>query len=145
MHTLQAIPSFFAVPKKALWLMTALICGVVLSLTAATSNALDLVAFAGIAGPLTAALTQLASLAPGVKALIGFIGFVVALVSLAGSTEVFQPTPPQRRLMQSRPLIQTATVERPETFILCRLSGKVPAPRLGASQQPNHRTHRGGV
>jgi hypothetical protein len=84
MHTLQAIPSFFAVPKKALWLLTALICGVVLSLTAATSDALDLVAFAGIAGPLTAALTQLASLAPGVKALIGFIGFVVALVSLAG-------------------------------------------------------------
>ena len=84
MHTLQAIPSFFAVPKKAPWLMTALICGVVLSLMAATSEALDLVAFAGIAGPLTAALTQLATLAPGVKALIGFIGFVVALVSLAG-------------------------------------------------------------
>ena len=83
MHTLQAIPSFFAVPKRALWLMTALICGVVLSLTAATSYALDLVAFAGIAGPLTAALTQLATLAPGVKAPIGFIGFVVALVSLA--------------------------------------------------------------
>src|SRR5437762_13821625 len=81
MHTLQAIPSFFAVPKKALWLMTALICGVVLSLTAATGYALDLVAFAGIAGPLTAALTQLATLAPGVKALIGFIGFVVALRS----------------------------------------------------------------
>jgi len=84
MHTLQATPSFFAVSKKAPWLMTALICGVVLSLTAATSDALDLVAFAGIAGPLTAALTQLATLAPGVKALIGFIGFVVALVSLAG-------------------------------------------------------------
>ena len=42
------------------------------------------VRLAGIAGPLTAALTQLATLAPGVKALIGFIGFVVALVSLAG-------------------------------------------------------------
>src|SRR3989442_12166680 len=84
MHTLQATPVVFAVPKKSLWLMTALICGVVLSLTAATSYALDLVAFAGIAGPLTAALTQLASLAPGVKALIGFIGFVVALWSPAG-------------------------------------------------------------
>ena len=55
MHTLQATPSFFAIPKKALWLMTALVCGAVLSLTAATSYALDLVAFAGIAGPLTAA------------------------------------------------------------------------------------------
>src|SRR5256884_9976686 len=84
MHTLQAMPSFFAVPKKALWLMTALVCGVMLSLTAATSYALDLVAFAGIAGPLTAALTQLATLAPGVKALIGFIGFVVALGSPPG-------------------------------------------------------------
>ena len=84
MHTLQATPSVFAAPKKALWPMTALICGVVLSLTTATTYALDLVAFAGIAGPLTAALAQLATLAPGVKALIGFIGFVVALVSLAG-------------------------------------------------------------
>jgi hypothetical protein len=70
MHTLQATPIAFAVPKKALWLMTALICSVVLSLTAATTYALDLVAFAGIAGPLTAALAQLATLAPGVKALI---------------------------------------------------------------------------
>ena len=84
MYTLQATPSFFSVLKKALWLLTPLVCGVVLSLTAVTSDALDLVAFAGIAGPLTAALTQLATLAPGVKALIGFIGFVVALVSLAG-------------------------------------------------------------
>jgi len=51
-----------------------------------------------------------------------------ALVSLAGSTEVFQPTPPQRRLMQSRPLTQTATVERPGTFILCRLSARYRRP-----------------
>ena len=84
MQTLLATPVVLAVPKKALWLMTALICGAVLSLTAATSYALDLVAFAGISGPLTAALTQLATSGPGVKALIGFIGFVVALVSLAG-------------------------------------------------------------
>ena len=81
MHTLQAIPSFFAVPKRALWLMTALICGVVLSLTAATSYALDLVAFAGIAGPLTAALTQLATLAPGVKA--GHCGYSQRLLAYA--------------------------------------------------------------
>lgn len=84
MHTLQATPVAFAVPKRALWLITALICSVVLSLTTATTYALDLVTFAGITGPLTAALTQLATLSPGVKALIGFIGFVVALVSLAG-------------------------------------------------------------
>lgn len=55
-----------------------------IAFVAGACDALDLVAFAGISGPLTAALTQLASLAPGVKALIGFIGFVVALVSLAG-------------------------------------------------------------
>jgi hypothetical protein len=47
------------------------------------SHALDLVAFTGITGPLTAALTQIASLGPGIKALVGFVGFVVALISLA--------------------------------------------------------------
>ena len=47
------------------------------------SYALDLVAFTGIAGPLAAALAQLAALAPGVKALVGFVGFVVAFISLA--------------------------------------------------------------
>jgi hypothetical protein len=50
---------------------------------AAPSHALDLVAFTGIAGPLAAALAQLAALAPGVKALVGFVGFVVAFISLA--------------------------------------------------------------
>ena len=45
------------------------------------SHALDLVAFTGIAGPLTSALTQLAASAPGIKALVGFVGFVVALIS----------------------------------------------------------------
>ena len=43
-------------------------------------HALDLVAFTGITGPLTSALTQIASLGPGIKALVGF---VVALISLA--------------------------------------------------------------
>jgi hypothetical protein len=47
------------------------------------SHALDLVAFVGIGGPLAAALGQLAALAPGVKALVGFVGFVVAFISLA--------------------------------------------------------------
>ena len=45
--------------------------------------ALDLVAFTGITGPLTSALTQIASLGPGIKALVGFVGFVVALISLS--------------------------------------------------------------
>jgi hypothetical protein len=46
-------------------------------------SSLDLVAFTGITGPLTSALTQIASLGPGIKALVGFVGFVVALISLA--------------------------------------------------------------
>ena len=45
--------------------------------------ALDLVAFTGITGPLTSALTQISELGPGIKALVGFVGFVVALISLA--------------------------------------------------------------
>ena len=47
------------------------------------SHALDLVAFTGITGPLTSALTQIAGLGPGIKALVGFVGFVVALISLS--------------------------------------------------------------
>ena len=47
------------------------------------SHALDLVAFTGITGPLVAALTQLAALGPSVKALVAFVGFVVAFISLA--------------------------------------------------------------
>lgn len=45
--------------------------------------ALDLVGFTGITGPMTSALTQMSSIGPGIKALVGFIGFVVALVSLS--------------------------------------------------------------
>jgi hypothetical protein len=45
--------------------------------------ALDLVAFTGITGPLSGALTTIASLGPAIKALIGFIAFVVAIISLA--------------------------------------------------------------
>lgn len=47
------------------------------------SYALDLVAFTGITGPLVSALTQISALGPGIKALVGFVGFVVALISLA--------------------------------------------------------------
>ncbi|RTL56531.1 MAG: hypothetical protein EKK46_04640 [Rhodocyclaceae bacterium] len=50
---------------------------------ASSSYALDLVAFTGITGPLTSALTQIAQLGPGIKALVGFVGFVVALISLS--------------------------------------------------------------
>lgn len=50
---------------------------------AAPSHALDLVAFTGITGPMTSALTQISTLGPAIKALVGFVGFVVALISLA--------------------------------------------------------------
>jgi hypothetical protein len=41
------------------------------------------VAFTGITGPMTSALTQISALGPGIKALVGFVGFVVALISLS--------------------------------------------------------------
>ncbi len=52
-------------------------------LAAFPTHALDLVAFTGITGPLVGALTLLAALGPGIKALVAFIGFVVAFISLA--------------------------------------------------------------
>lgn len=52
-------------------------------LFAHSSYALDLVGFSGITGPLVSALTQISALGPGIKALVGFVGFVVALISLA--------------------------------------------------------------
>lgn len=45
--------------------------------------ALDLVTFAGITGPLTGALTTIASLTPGVKAIVGVVGFIVAFIALS--------------------------------------------------------------
>jgi len=43
----------------------------------------DLNSLATITGPLSTALTQLSSLGPGIKALVGFISFVVAFITLA--------------------------------------------------------------
>ena len=66
------------------WTVAALLCLIALGLGIAfPGHALDLVAFTGITGPLTSALTAIASLGPGIKALVGFVGFVVALISLA--------------------------------------------------------------
>jgi hypothetical protein len=71
-------------PSRKHLAIAALIVALVIGLTAAfPTHALDLVAFTGITGPLSSALTQLAGLAPGVKALVGFVGFVVAFISLA--------------------------------------------------------------
>lgn len=69
--------------RKAIAVM-ALLATIVIGLgTAFPGYALDLVAFTGITGPLTSALTQIAALGPGIKALVGFVGFVVALISLS--------------------------------------------------------------
>lgn len=45
--------------------------------------AIDLERFSGLTGPLVSALTQLAALAPGLKAIVAFISFCVAFISLA--------------------------------------------------------------
>jgi hypothetical protein len=59
-------------------------------LAALPGHALDLVTFTGITGPLSGALTTIASLGPAIKALIGFISFVVAIIALA-SLRNFSP------------------------------------------------------
>ncbi len=80
----QSSPSLvlFHSPRRVRWAALGLLALLSLGLLA-TAQALDLVTFAGVAGPLTAALTQIATLGPGIKALVGFVGFVVALISLA--------------------------------------------------------------
>jgi hypothetical protein len=74
-------PLFLVVHRSRF--MGALLVGLLALGLLTTAQALDLVTFAGVAGPLTAALTQIATLGPGIKALVGFVGFVVALISLA--------------------------------------------------------------
>lgn len=46
-------------------------------------QAMDLVTFTGITGPLTSALTTVAGLTPGIQALVAVVGFVVAFISLS--------------------------------------------------------------
>lgn len=62
----------------------ALFAAFLIALAAALpAQALDLVTFSGISGPLTSSLTQLSALGPGAKALVGFVAFMVALITLA--------------------------------------------------------------
>lgn len=82
---MNALPvSFASFPtrRKANLPLLAL-TGCLLGCLATTSQALDLVAFAGIQGPLVSALTQLASLTPAIKALVGVVAFAVALFGLS--------------------------------------------------------------
>jgi hypothetical protein len=52
-------------------------------------------------------------------------------------------TEEDRTFSAREPLSQTATVERPKTFITVSVSGKVPAPRLGASSISTERAEAG--
>ena len=81
---LLASPSPFRATLRRPLAITSLLVLLALGLGGAfPGHALDLVAFTGITGPLTSALTQIAALGPGIKALVGFVGFVVALISLS--------------------------------------------------------------
>jgi hypothetical protein len=72
------------VPSRKVGIALGLLAVMIVGLMATfPSHALDLVAFSGITGPLVSALTQLAALGPSVKALVAFVGFVVAFISLA--------------------------------------------------------------
>ena len=71
-------------PGKPSWVWAgALLTACLLLLATAPSHAIDLANLGAIGGPLGSALTTLGTLTPGVKALVGFISFVVALISLA--------------------------------------------------------------
>ena len=89
MQSLPAIPSPFRLiaGRKAArqpWLWAgALLLASLLLLATVPSYAIDLVNLGAIGGPLGSALNTLGTLTPGVKALVGFISFVVALISLA--------------------------------------------------------------
>ena len=61
-------------------LLTVMVVGLMVSFP---TQALDLVAFTGITGPLVSILTTLATLSPAVKAITGVVGFFVALITLA--------------------------------------------------------------
>lgn len=81
--TAITVPAFLPVGKtgKGVALLFVMLLGLAVAFP---SYAVDFAQLGSIGGPLQDALTQLGGLSSGVKALIGFIGFVVALISLAG-------------------------------------------------------------
>jgi hypothetical protein len=82
--TVSRMPTSTPLPGRRLVGLLFLLALALLGLAVAMpGHALDLVAFTGITGPMTSALTQIAELGPAIKALVGFIGFVVALISLS--------------------------------------------------------------
>ena len=79
---LRSLTARLADKQSWVWI-GALLVACLLLLATAPSYAIDLVNLGAIGGPLGSALTTLGTLTPGVKALVGFISFVVALISLA--------------------------------------------------------------
>jgi hypothetical protein len=69
--------------SKATYRLLALLSAIALMMSPAW--AVDLTALTTIGGPLASALTQVDSLTPGIKALIGVIGFLVAFIALAAA------------------------------------------------------------
>ncbi|MCL1960264.1 MAG: hypothetical protein FWG56_00450 [Desulfovibrionaceae bacterium] len=82
MSTITLAPSRMNA-RRLLTFLTLLVLGLLGLCAALPSLAIDLETFSGVTGPLTAALTQISTLGPGIKALVGFVGFVVALISLS--------------------------------------------------------------
>jgi len=80
MHTLSMHSE---ISKRALAAVLAVAAIALLVVVTSEAEALDLVAFTGITGPLTAALTQLGTLTPGVKAIVGVVAFAIALFGLS--------------------------------------------------------------
>jgi hypothetical protein len=77
---LARLPTPLRTPYSLLALVTVF---ALLALFASAAGAVDLTNLAAIGGPLQTALTQLADLTPGIKALVGTLAFVVALIILA--------------------------------------------------------------
>ena len=80
MHTFAM---HFAPSKRTVTTALVIAAVAMLGMMATAADALDLVAFTGITGPLTAALTQIGSLTPGVKAIVGVVAFAIALFGLS--------------------------------------------------------------
>ena len=80
MHTLSM---HSVISKRAFTAVLAVAAIALLVVVTSEAQALDLVAFTGITGPLTAALTQLGTLTPGVKAIVGVVAFAIALFGLS--------------------------------------------------------------
>jgi hypothetical protein len=80
---MRELSMYFASRLQTLPVALTVVTVALLDILATTADALDLVAFTGITGPLTAALTQLGTLTPGVKAIVGVVAFAIALFGLS--------------------------------------------------------------